>query len=188
METNNLVTAYNSTLLQLQEFFAKKSPCVLKKGEAFIDYGDSSGKLGIVLNGLLYSSYIADNGKEWISNFFYPPNHAIVTSHESFLRGKKSGEAIRAYEDSSLIFIQKNEFDALVNENPQLEHMVRVIAEESYVQTMRRVYSFQSLNAFQRVKKFFTEHGELASRVQRQHIASYLGIHRNIFARVLNKL
>ncbi|MDX9882436.1 MAG: Crp/Fnr family transcriptional regulator [Prolixibacteraceae bacterium] len=188
MGTNHLITAYNSTLLQLQEFFAKKSPCFLKKGEAFIDYGDPSGKLGIVLGGLLYSSYLSENGKEWISNFFYPPNHAIVTSYESFLRGRKSNEAIRAYEDSSLIFIHKEEFDSLVSENPQLEHMVRVMAEESYVQTLRRVYSFQSLNAFQRVKRFFSEHGELVPRVQRQHIASYLGIHRNIFTRVLSKL
>ena len=188
MGANSLVTKYNSTLIQLQEFFSKKIPCTLKRGETFIDYGDSSSKLGIVLDGLLYSSYISDNGKEWISNFFYPPDHAIITSHESFLRGKQSTEAIRAYEDSSLIYIHKNEFDTLVDKNPQLEHMVRVMAEESYVQTLKRVYSFQSLSAFQRVKKFFSEHSELATRVQRQHIASYLGIHRNIFARVLNKL
>ena len=188
MGNSQLITAYNSTLLQLQEFFAKKSPCLLKKGEAFINYGDPSGKLGIVLDGLLYSSYLSENGKEWISNFFYPPNHAIVTSYECFLRGKKSSEAIRAYEDSNLIFIHKEEFDSLIRQNPRLEHMVRVMAEESYVQTLKRVYSFQSLNAFQRVKKFFSEHGELAPRLQRQHIASYLGIHRNIFTRVLSKL
>ena len=59
MGANNLISAYNSTLIQLHEFFAKKSPCLLKKGEAFIDYGDHSGKLGIVLDGLLYSSYIS---------------------------------------------------------------------------------------------------------------------------------
>ena len=188
MGATNLVTKYNSTLVQLQDFFSKKSPCTLKKGETFIDYGDPSGKLGIVLDGLLYSSYISDNGKEWISNFFYPPNHAIITSHESFIRGKHSGEAIRAYEDSQLIFIYKNEFDRLVEKNPNLEHMVRVMAEESYVQTLKRVYSFQSLSAFQRVKRFISEHNDLVPKVQRQHIASYLGIHRNIFTRILNKL
>lgn len=188
MGANNPITAYNSTLFQLQDFFSKKSACTLKRGETFIDYGDPSGKLGIVLDGLLYSSYISDNGKEWISNFFYPPNHAIITSHESFLRGNQSVEAIRAYEDSRLIYIHKSEFDALVSENPELEHMVRIMAEESYVQTMRRVYSFQSLNAIQRVKKFILEHNELVTKVQRQHIASYLGIHRNIFTRILNKL
>lgn len=185
---SNLVNTYHFTLTQLKEFFSKKTPCTLRKGETFIGYGESSGKLGIVLNGLLYSSYISENGKEWISNFFYPPEHSIVTSHESFLRGRQSIESIRAYEDSEIIFIHKHEFDTLVEQNPQLEHMVRVMAEESYVQTMKRVYSFQSQTAIQRVRSFINEHSDLISKVQRQHIASYLGIHRNIFTRVLSKL
>lgn len=185
---NHLFTVYTRTLIQLKEFFATKSPLQLKKGDTFLDYGDQSQKLGLVLEGLLYSSYVSENGQEWISNFFYPPNHAIITSHESFLLGNKSTESIRAYEDSSVIYITKAEYDSLTIQYPQLEHMVRVLAEESYVQALKRVYAFQSLSASQRVKKFVTENNDLVSRVQRQHIASYLGIHRNIFTRVLHKL
>lgn len=185
---NYLFVGYNQTLVQLKEFFAKKCPVKLKKGEIFLDYGDQSQKLGIVLDGLLYSSYVSENGQEWISNFFYPPNHAIISSHESFMLGKKSTESIRAYEDSTLIYITKTEYDSLTTKHPQLEHMVRVIAEESYVQALKRVYAFQSLTALQRVKKFIAENNDLVSRVQRQHIASYLGIHRNIFTRVLHKI
>jgi cAMP-binding proteins - catabolite gene activator and regulatory subunit of cAMP-dependent protein kinases len=185
---NHLFTGYTDTLTQLKDFFVKKCPVTLKKGDVFLDYGDHSQKLGIVLNGLLYSTYISENGQEWISNFFYPPHHAIITSHESFLLGRKSTESIRAYEDSTLIYITKSEYDTLTSQNPQLEHMVRVVAEESYIQALKRVYSFQSLTAFQRVKKFVTENSDLVSRVQRQHIASYLGIHRNIFTRVLHKI
>jgi hypothetical protein len=87
---NQLFKGYSQTLAQLKEFFAKKAPVILKKGSIFLDYGDQSQKLGIVLEGLLYSSYVSENGQEWISNFFYPPNHAIISSHESFLLGKKS--------------------------------------------------------------------------------------------------
>jgi CRP/FNR family transcriptional regulator, anaerobic regulatory protein len=170
---NNLFKGYARTLVKLKEFFAQKPPVVLKKGEIFLDYGDQSQKLGIVLEGLLYSSYISENGQEWISNF---------------LQGKKSTESIRAYENSTLIYITKSEYDSLTRQYPELEHMVRVIAEESYVHTLKRVYDFQSLTASQRVKKFITENGDLVSRVQRQHIASYLGIHRNIFTRVLHKI
>jgi CRP-like cAMP-binding protein len=187
-EINNLLTGYNQALAQLQEFFAKKNPVRLKKGEVFLAYGDQSQKLGIVTEGLLFSSYLSENGQEWISNFFYPPNHAIISSHESFLLGKKSTESIKAYEDSTLIYITKSEYDTLTIENPQLDHLVRIIAEESYVHALRRVYDFQSLTASQRVKKFISENKDLVSRVQRQHIASYLGIHRNIFTRVLHKI
>jgi CRP-like cAMP-binding protein len=187
-EIKYLFSSYSQTLGQLKKFFEKSSPVTLKKGDVFLAYGDQSQKLGIVTEGLLYSSYISENGQEWISNFFYPPNHAIISSHESFILGKRSTESIRAYEDSTLIYITKTEYDTLTGQNPQLEHMVRIIAEESYVHTLRRVYDFQSLTASQRVKKFISENGDLVSRVQRQHIASYLGIHRNIFTRVLHKI
>jgi len=185
---NNLIPEYSRTLVQLKKFFDTKSPEKLKKGEHFLNYGDQSQKLGIVLEGLLYSTYISETGQEWISNFFYPPNHAIITSHESFMLESKSTESIRAYEDSTLIYITKSEYDALTKQDPQLEHMVRVIAESSYVSALKRVYSLQSLTAMQRVKKFISENGDLVSKVQRQHIASYLGIHRNIFTRILHKI
>lgn len=185
---DNLLPEYSRTLVQLKKFFEKKSPERLKKGERFLDYGDLSEKLGIVLEGLLYSTYVSETGQEWISNFFYPPNHAIITSHESFMLESKSTESIRAYEDSTIIYITKAEYNTLIAQNPQLEHMVRVMAEESYVQALRRVYSFQSLTALQRVRKFVAENSDLVTRVQRQHIASYLGIHRNIFTRVLHKI
>lgn len=185
---NYLLSNYSQALGQLKEFFEKRNPVKFKKGEVFLNYGDQSQKLGIVTEGLLYSTYVAENGQEWISNFFYPPNHAIISSHESFLLGQKSTESIRAYEDSTLIYISKAEFEELTRHNPQLEHMVRIMAEASYVNTLKRVYDFQSLTASQRVKKFVAENGDLVSRVQRQHIASYLGIHRNIFTRVLHKI
>ena len=185
---DRLLPEYSRTLVQLKKFFEKKSTEKLKKGDHFLDYGDQSQKLGIVLDGLLYSCYLSETGQEWISNFFYPPDHAIITSHESFMLGSKSTESIRAYEDSTLIYITKSEYDALTEQDPRLEHMVRVLAEASYVQALKRVYAFQSLTAAQRVKKFITENGDLVSRVQRQHIASYLGIHRNIFTRVMHKI
>lgn len=186
--TNDQFSGYNQALGKLKAFFENRSPVKLKKGDIFLAYGDQSQKLGIIIEGLLYSTYISENGQEWISNFFYPPNHAIISSHESFLLGKKSKESIRAYEDSTLIYITKSEFEELTMQNPQLEHIVRIIAEESYVKTLKRVYDFQSLTAMQRVKKFVSENNDLVSRVQRQHIASYLGIHRNIFTRVLHKI
>ena len=185
---DQLLPEYSRTLVQLKKFFGTKSPEKLKKGDRFLDYGDQSQNLGIVLDGLLYSTYLSETGQEWISNFFYPPNHSIITSHESFMLGSKSTEAIKAYEDSTIIYITKSEYDKLTQQNPQLEHMVRVLAEASYVQALKRVYAFQSLTATQRVRKFISENGDLVSRVQRQHIASYLGIHRNIFTRVLHKI
>ena len=188
MSVSSLGSGYFQTLNQLKDFFSEREPITLKKGDTFVDYGEQNRKLGILLDGLLYATYLSENGQEWISRFYYTPENCIVSSHETFMNGKKSSEFIRAYEDSELIIIDRIEYEELLTQNPELERIVRIMAEESYVQALNRVHTLQSLSASQRVKKFVKEHSEIVSRVQRQHVASYLGIHRNIFTRILNKL
>ncbi len=188
MNTEKLIQKSNKTLGKLKEFFVDQEAVLLKKGETFLGYGEPNRKLGILLEGLMYASYISENGQEWISRFFYIPNNSIISSHDTFLSGDNSTESIRAYEDSKIIYIYKEEFDELLKNSPKLQKLVREMAEESYVMAMKRVHMLQSLTASQRVKRFVNDHGDLVSRIQRQHVASYLGIHRNIFTRILNKI
>lgn len=185
---SNFGMGYQGTFDQLKEFFAARQPILLKKGEVFLDYGELNRKIGILVSGLMYASYTSESGHEWISRFYYIPDNGIVSSHESFMTGSESHEIIRAYEDSEVICIERSEYEELLESNPELHRLVRIMAEESYVQALRRVHTLQSLTASQRVKIFVQEHSEIVSRVQRQHVASYLGIHRNIFTRILNKI
>ena len=188
MDQQKIISRYKLTLELINQFELKNKPVLLNKGESFIDYGEKTKKIGILINGLLYSTYISDNGAEWVSRFFFPPNNFIVSNHYGFYSGMDSTESIRAYEDSSLIYIEKEEFKFLLDNNRKFERTVRILAEESYIQAMERVHSFQSLNAEQRIRKFFEEYPDLGRKLQRQHIASYLGIHRNILTRFLYKI
>lgn len=188
MDQKKVISRYNLTLELLKKFELKNRPVILKKGESFLRYGERTQKIGILISGLLYSSYIAESGTEWISRFFFPPNNFIISNHRSFYQGKYSSESIRSYEDSELVYIEKDEFKYLLDHNPPFERTVRILAEESYVQALERIHSFQSLQAEQRIRKFFEEYPELGKKLQRQHIASYLGIHRNILTRFLYKI
>lgn len=188
MDQKKIISRYKLTLELINKFDLKSKPVDLKKGDAFIDYGEKTKKIGILIEGLLYSTYVSDSGIEWISRFFFPPNNFIVSNHRGFYSGKDSTESIRAYEDARLIYIERDEFKYLLDNNPKFERTVRILAEESYIQAMDRVHSFQSLNAEQRIRKFFEEYPELGKKLQRQHIASYLGIHRNILTRFLYKI
>ena len=188
MDQNKIISRYNLTLAQIKELPLKNKSVILKKGGSFIDYGEKTKKIGFLISGLLYATYISANGVEWVSRFFYPPENFIVSNHEGFYFGEDSTECIRAYEDSELIFIEKAEFKNLLDNNRDFERTVRILAEESYIQAMARIHSFQSLDAEQRIRKFFTENPELGKKLQRQHIASYLGIHRNILTRFLYKI
>ncbi len=188
MDKNKVVTRYELTIEQIRKIPLSNSPVILHKGESFIDYGEKTKKIGILLNGLLYASYISASGDEWISRFFYPPGNFIVSNQEGFYFGKNSTESIKAYEDSELIYIGKEEFKILLDTNRQFERTVRILAEESYINALTRIHALQSLNAKQRIELFLEENSVLASKLQRQHIASYLGIHRNILTRVLNAI
>ncbi|HKI89327.1 MAG TPA: Crp/Fnr family transcriptional regulator [Draconibacterium sp.] len=188
MDKNKVISRYKLTLELISTLELKNKPVLLKKGETFIDYGEQAKKIGILISGLLYATYVSDSGSEWISRFFFPPNNFIVSNHRGFNTGKSSAESIKAYEDSELLYIEKEEFKTLLDTNPKFERTVRILAEESYIQAMDRIHSFQSLNAEERIRKFFTENPELGKKLQRQHIASYLGIHRNILTRFLYKI
>ncbi|MGE4587471.1 MAG: Crp/Fnr family transcriptional regulator [Mangrovibacterium sp.] len=187
MYENKLISGYRQTLNQLRELFSGRDPILLQKGKHFVEYGEQNRRMGLLLNGLMVATYLAENGKEWISRFYYTPDNSIVSSHETFVSGRKSPESIRAYEDSELICIEREEYEQLLD-NPEFERMARIMAEESYIMALKRVHSLQSLSASQRVRNFMREHSEIVSRVQRQHVASYLGIHRNIFTRILNSI
>jgi CRP-like cAMP-binding protein len=188
MDQQKVISRYNITLELLKKVDLINKPIILKKGESFLNYGERTQKIGILINGLLYATYLSESGNEWISRFFFPPNNFIVSNHRNFYFGKSASESIRAYEDSELIYIEKGEFKYLLDNNINFERTVRILAEESYTQAMERIHSFQSLNAEQRIRKFFEEQPELGKKLQRQHIASYLGIHRNILTRFLYKI
>jgi CRP-like cAMP-binding protein len=188
MDIKKFLLEYGFDISQIEEISSKLIPITLKKGDNFLKLGEKTQALGILINGLLYSTYIDKNGNEWISRFFYLPNNFIVSNHECFFFSKLSTETIKAYEQSHIMAISKTDLDSLGRKHSQIESMIRVLAEESYIQALKRIHELQSLSAKQRLQKFITDHNELFVKIPRQHIASYLGVHRNILTRILREL
>ncbi|MDD4031482.1 MAG: cyclic nucleotide-binding domain-containing protein, partial [Bacteroidales bacterium] len=142
MDQQKIIARYEMTLELLDQFELKNKPVLLHKGESFIEFGEKTKKIGILIDGLLYSVYISENGTEWVSRFFFPPNNFIVSNHLGFNTGGDSTETIRAYVDSKLIYIEREEFKYLLDNNRKFERTVRILAEESYIQAIDRVHSF----------------------------------------------
>ena len=69
---------------------------------------------------------------------------------------------------------------------PKFEKLARELAEESYIKAINRNRELQSLKGKERVSKFLKENNGLLKRVNKQQIASYLGINRNDFSKYLS--
>ena len=66
MDQNKVISRYQLTLEVIDELQLKNKPVTLRKGETFIGYGEKTKRIGILLSGLLYASYMTDSGNEWI--------------------------------------------------------------------------------------------------------------------------
>lgn len=160
---------------------------LIKKEERFSSYGKVCKKIGVLLNGLLYASYQPDGDKkEIVSRFFYLPKNLIVSSFESFHTGKPANESITAIEDSFLVCLEKDVLNDLYKTNPEINYVGRQIAEQSYIHALQRIHDLQTMDGRQRVRDFLKSNPELFNRVQKQQMASYLGMNRNALTRFLN--
>ena len=64
MDKNKIISRYKLTLDVIHELKLKNKPVFLHKGESFIGYGEKTKRIGILLNGLLYATYLSDGGTE----------------------------------------------------------------------------------------------------------------------------
>ncbi len=178
---------FNLTINEIIEISSKFYPLYLKKGDAFCKINYVSKEMGILIDGLLYAYYETVDFTKKVSRFFYLPDNFIVSSFESFSLKVPSNETIKVLEDCFLLCISRDDLEYLYNEIPTMNFIGRQIAEHSYIRTLRRFHSLQAIDKKQRVKEYFQEQPHLFNKVKRQHLASYLGVNRNMISEVLKK-
>lgn len=159
----------------------------LGKGEYFSVHGKYCKRIGLLFKGLLYACYYPqDRTDEVVSRFFYETKNIIVTSFESFTEEKLSEESIIAIEDSYLLCISSEKLFELYDRYPEINYVVRELAQQSYIQAMQRVHNLQTMSSKEKVRDFLSKNPGLFNRVKRQQVASYLGINRNDLTKYAN--
>jgi len=170
------------------ELSKRLKPLKINKNDAFIQAGERMDRIGILLNGLLVSRYVSDEGKEIASNFYYPQNEIIVVDFESFKNQSITEETIVAIETSHLLVLSYYDFQDLIQEYPTFQKYIFDVFDENHFKAIERLRDFQSLKAIDRVRKFTESHGEIIGKLMVKDKASYVGVSRNIFTTFLKKL
>jgi CRP/FNR family transcriptional regulator len=106
---------------ELRKITAISSLVNYKEGEFVFHEGEAFPGIYIVLKGLVKIFKISPQGKEYILHLLRKPN---LFGDVPLFTGGKCPASVQIMEDSTLLFIPKNEFLQLLKDNPELSFKI----------------------------------------------------------------
>lgn len=102
----------------------------------------------------------------------------------SFLSGKPSRYNIDCLEDTEVLQITKMNLETLYEQVPKMERHFRIIIQNAFIATTRRVSANLAKSALERYNDFINRYPQIDQRVPNNQIASYLGITPQSLSRI----
>ena len=170
---------------ELQKLGSRLTVHQLKKKEYFIKAGQVQTYLGFIIEGLVRSYYIDNNGDEQTMRFMGDMD--FVTDYPALLCGGATKYNFHCLADTTLVMLP---YDAILEsyDSHYFDRFGRIIAEKVLQLYYARVESFLFETAEQRYTKFVKEQPHLLNQVSITHLCSYLGVKRQTLTRIRKKV
>lgn len=139
-----------------------------------------------ICSGCLRRYRTDDNGIEHTIQF--TPENWWTGDRESLMNGTPSKYNIDALEESVVLLIAKEDFELLCKNIPAFNGLMHNILARSLNASQERIHAAISLSAEEKYLHFIQSFPNLANRVPRHMLASYLGITPETLSRVRNQL
>ena len=130
--------------------------------------------------------YQMDDGKEVTGGFFFKGEW--YADLFSFFSNSDTKQTAQALEDSTLLFISKQDLDKLYKEIPKTERFGRIIAEQTLVGLRNKMDDHTLLNAKERYLNLIKRNPIIIKKIPQHYIASYLGIKPQSLSRIRKNL
>ena len=173
----------NEETAQLKTFFTPKK---LRKRQYLLQEGDVCKSLAFTEAGLLRLYSVDDKGIEHMLQFALT-GWWIVDIY-SFLAGEPSRFNIDALEDSELLLLSHENFEAMMAALPKMERYFRILFQNNIIAKERRLESAIAFGAEERYRQFEQAYPNFVQRIPLNLIASYLGITPETLSRIRRKL
>lgn len=160
-------------------------PKQLKKREFLLHQGEVSRFETFVNKGCLRAFYIANKGEEHIVQFAV--EDWWIGDMYSFLTGTPAMYTIEALEDCELLQIDKNGLEELYLKLPKMERFFRIIIQNAFVASQKRIISAMSQTADERYLAFIEKYPAIEQRIPQYQVAAYLGITPEFLSRIRKK-
>lgn len=157
----------------------------LRKRQYLLQEGDICHYNYFIIKGCLRMYRLGTDGTEHILRFGI--ENWWMSDCESYNTGHPCKSNIDALEDSKLLSIEKENFNALCIAIPKLQSFKERQDAANFDISQNRILSNISETAEEKYNNFIKSYPEFYSRVPLQMIASYLGVTRETLSRVRNK-
>ncbi|MCF2516048.1 Crp/Fnr family transcriptional regulator [Dyadobacter sp. CY351] len=167
----------------IKTFFIPKK---LRKRQYLLQEGDVCKHLTFIAKGLLRTYNVDDKGDEHMSVFGW--EGWWLSDFNSFLSGEQAVFNIDAIEDSELLLISRENYEALTLTVPVMDRYFRILYQNSIVTKERRLMSSITHSAEEKYVKLAESNPKMIERVPQNLIASYLGIAPETLSRIKKSL
>jgi CRP-like cAMP-binding protein len=161
-------------------------PKKLRKHQFLLQEGEVCRSIAFVVKGCLRCYSVDDKGEEHIVQFAI--EDWWISDPYSALTGEPSEYNIDALEDSELLLLEKSAEERLLVEIPKFERLFRILLENRFVASQRRINASLSTSAEERYLGFLKTYPAIVRRVSQNQIASYLGITPQSLSRIRKEL
>ncbi len=146
----------------------------LKRKEHLFKQGDANTIQGFVLSGTMRVYYSDAKGSEHVLQFAL--KNWWVGDMASFHKGEIGVLSVEALEETSVLVIDKRQFERLLEKVPQLEKLLRILVQNNLYALQRRFLATISETAESRYQNLLEKIPSIEQLVPQYQIASYLGI------------
>lgn len=149
-------------------------PRTFRKRQYLLQAGDVCSRNTFVVEGCFRAYVVDTDGKE--HNLQFAVENGWTLDMGSLYKEEPSEMNIEALEDSSVLQIERKSFYGLYDDFPVFNRYFRILAENAFIASQKRVIRSHSFTAEERYGDFITRYPHLLNRISDAKIASFLGM------------
>ena len=171
---------------EFQRFVAHFRPRRVKRKEHLLMEGDIAREQYFINSGCMILYSVDESGERHVIQLGF--EEYWMGDLYSFFGNEPTTFHVQALEDSEVLCLHQRDFDRALRETPIIERFFRLLIQNAYVNTLRRINRSQADPAEKRYLALLDKHPDIQQRVAQHIIASYLGIKPQSLSRIRRKL
>lgn len=156
------------------------------KDEYFVREGMPCTEIAFIESGIFRSFYTDERGNELTYCFRFPGD--FIAAYSSFISGGPSVEYIQAITPAGIWTMPKSVVDEQARTNPKWVQLLRLVAEQQFLEMERRYIQLQRDTAVKRYATLLQQQPEYLQMIPLQYLASYLGITQRHLSRIRKEI